>query len=235
MFEATVLVVEDEPHLRRAIKRAALLSASRVLEAGTTRDAIDITAASAPDAVILELELPDGDGVDFIREVRQWSTVPIIVLTARDDQRDKVRLLDLGADDYVTKPFDSDELGARLRVQLRRAVQRAPAPEASNERIGHLSVDLPGRTVRRHDRKPNRLVKLTRTEFDLLAQLVAHAGRTLTHRFLAERASRHPTPAVPRDLRAHISNLRRKIERNPRRPELIKTESGVGYRLERPE
>jgi two-component system, OmpR family, KDP operon response regulator KdpE len=234
MFDASVLIVEDEPQIRRAIKRATLLSANRVIEAGTAQDALAFAAASAPDAVILDLSLPDGDGVEVCRELRQWSAVPIIVLADGNDSRDKVRLLDLGADDYITKPFDSDELGARLRVQLRRALSLSPKQSLSAERIGHLTVDVPGRTVRRHDRRPDRLVKLTRTEFDILALLVSNAGRTLTHRFIGERMRRHATPGSPQDVRAHVFNLRRKIETDARKPKLIVTESGVGYRFERP-
>ena len=235
MFDATVLVIEDDAAIRRAVKRVAVLDAARVIEAEYARDGIDLAAAVGPDLIILDLGLPDAEGLDVCREIRRWSAAPVIVLTARHGDRDKVRLLDAGADDYITKPFSAEELGARLRVQLRRAIARAYGAEAGTERIGHLSIDLPGRTVRRHDREPDELVKLTRTEWDLLVTLVANAGRTMTHAALREKVWDGASKDPRHDIRVHVANLRRKIERDSMTPELIITESGVGYRFERPQ
>src|SRR5262249_52653596 len=143
----------------------ALLDATRVLEASTARDGLDLGAAAKPDLIVLDLGLPDLDGFEVCREIRRWSAAPIIVLTARHSDRDKVRLLDAGADDYITKPFSIEELGARIRVQLRRAMQRGYDSAPTTQVVGHLSIDVPGRTVRRNDRHPDELVRLTRTEW----------------------------------------------------------------------
>ncbi len=235
MFDATVLVIEDEAPIRSAVKRVVLRDAKRVVEAEYARDGIALGASIGPDLVILDLGLPDADGMDVCREFRRWSAAPIIVLTARHSEREKVRLLDAGADDYITKPFNSEELGARLRVQLRRALTRGANTQAGIQRFAHLSVDLPGRTVRRDDREEDELVRLTRTEWDLLVTLIANAGRTMTHAALRERVWDEESKDPRHDIRVHIANLRRKIERDSMSPELIITESGVGYRFERPD
>lgn len=232
MFRAKLLVIEDEPHIRRAVKRSALLDVTQVIEAETAREGLDLAASIGPDLIILDLGLPDGDGLDVCRELRRWSVAPIIVLTARDSHREKVRLLDAGADDYITKPFSAEELGARMRVQLRRAMSRAVGAEPGIQQFGHLSVDLPGRVVRRSDR--DEAVRLTRIEWDLLITLIANAGKTLTHAGLRERVWRAASKDPRHDIRVHIANLRRKIERDSMSPQMIITESGVGYRFERP-
>jgi two-component system, OmpR family, KDP operon response regulator KdpE len=235
MFDATVLIIEDELQIRRAVKRVALLDVKHVIDAETARDGIALGASVGPDLVVLDLGLPDADGLEVCREFRRWSAAPIIVLTARHSDREKVRLLDAGADDYITKPFSAEEFGARLRVQLRRAMGRAYGAQPGVQMFGHISLDLPGRTIRRHDRQPDELVRLTRTEWDLLVTLIASAGRTLTHAFLRERVWEAVSKDPRHDIRVHIANLRRKLERDPMTPELIITESGVGYRFERPE
>lgn len=235
MFDATILIVEDEPHIRRAMRRAALGTARRVIEADTATGAIEEAAAQSPDVVVLDLALPDRHGIEVCRELRRWSPAPIIVVTANDSQREKVRLLDMGADDYMTKPFDPEEFAARLRVQLRRGAARAALVALPVERYGHLSIDVPGRTVRRHDREPDERIKLTKTEWAILMELVANAGRTLTHATLRDRIWSGPASGTPHDIRMHIVNLRRKIERDPAAPSVIITEPGVGYRFEQPD
>lgn len=235
MLDATVLIIEDEIPIRRAIRRVARLDVARVLEAEYARDGIELAASAGPDLVVLDLGLPDADGLEVCRELRRWSAAPIIVLTARHSEREKVRLLDAGADDYITKPFSSEELGARLRVQLRRAVMRGQSSQPGVQQYGHLSVDLPGRTVRRSDREPDELVRLTRIEWGILVTLIANAGRTMTHAALTEKVWSDGSKDQRHEIRMHITNLRRKIERDAMTPELIITESGVGYRFERPD
>lgn len=234
MHDATVLIIEDEPHIRRLIRRTALLDASRVIEAESARQGIDLGISSEPDVIVLDLGLPDAEGHDVCREFRKWTSAPIIVLTARHADRDKVRLLDLGADDYITKPFSSEEFGARLRVQLRRALGRTSGSTVGVKECAHLTIDVAGYTLRRNDRTPNELVQLTRREWDLFVLLFHNAGRTMTHTALQGNSGTPATAGSTHDVRVHIANLRRKIERNPTQPELIITETGVGYRLECP-
>ncbi|CAN5440901.1 two-component system response regulator KdpE [soil metagenome] len=175
MPSLSLLVVDDEPQIRRAVRNAMEGDASRILEAGTAKHGIDLIAAERPDLVILDLGLPDADGSSVCREVRLWSSVPIIVLSARHSDQEKVALLELGADDYVTKPFSPQELRARVRVQLRRALA-APLESATLVADG-LEIDVPRRVVRRDGAD----VHLTPTEWDILRALLANRGRTLTH------------------------------------------------------
>jgi two-component system KDP operon response regulator KdpE len=224
---ATLLVVDDDPPIRRAVRHAIESDVGRVIECGTGRDAIDLIAAERPDVVVLDLGLPDMEGADVCREVRAWSTVPIIVLSARYSDQQKVALLELGADDYVTKPFSPDELRARARVQLRRARSSAPGPVVV---APGLEIDLAHREVRRDGVE----VHLTPTEWEILRTLVAHRGRTLTHDQLFEAVWNQPEGDPQAYLRVHVANLRRKLERDTLRPVHILTETGVGYRFAPP-
>lgn len=227
MPPTTILVVDDDPPIRRAVRHAVEADARRVIECGTGRDAIDLIAAERPDLVVLDLGLPDMEGADACREVRAWSSVPIIVLSARYSDREKVALLELGADDYVTKPFSPEELRARVRVQLRRAHAIAPGPMVT---APGLEIDLAHRVVRRDGAE----VHLTPTEWEILRALVAHRGRTLTHHQLFEAVWNQPEGDPQSYLRVHVANLRRKLERDTLRPVHILTEAGVGYRFAAP-
>ncbi len=225
MPERAVLVIDDEPQIRRALAHALAPAFERVLEAGTAGEGIDLAATARPDLVILDLGLPDRDGVAVCREIRGWSSVPIIVRSARHSEREKVALLDAGADDYITKPFGTAELQARVRAQLRRALAGAPGQEPIE--LDGLRIDLAARTIERTGEE----IHLTPTEWALLRTFVTHAGKTLTHHQLF----REVWPNSPGDpqqyLRVYVAALRRKIERDPVRPRLIVTEPGVGYRF----
>lgn len=223
----TVLVIDDEPEIRRALRRTLSLLPAAVIEAPTGAEGIDRAVASQPDVVILDLGLPDVPGIEVCRAIRGRSNAPVLVLSARRSEAEKVALLDAGADDYVVKPFGLDELTARVRAQLRRAeAQHATATEHV-VRIGPLVIDLDARAVTRDGAR----VHLTRIEWDLLHTFVAHRGRTLTHRQLFEAVWRRAHGNAQQYLRVHLTNLRRKIEADPAAPEIIVTESGVGYRM----
>ncbi len=224
---ARVLVVDDERAIQRALKATLEAAGYQVEIAGTCADALAQVALKPPDLVILDLLLPDGSGHDVCRDIRGWSPVPILLVSAVGDEREKVKALDAGADDYVTKPFGIDELLARIRAMLRRAVDR-PRPDAVVE-LGDLRVDLARRLVARGAEE----IHLTPIEYDLLKALVAHPGRVLTHRAMIQEVW-GPGYGESHLLRVHIAALRRKIERNPREPELIETVTGVGYRLREP-
>ncbi|HEX5726954.1 MAG TPA: response regulator [Longimicrobiaceae bacterium] len=218
-------MIDDEAQIRRVVRHALSGDDVRVIEAAAGREGIDRAAAERPDLVVLDLGLPDVPGIRVCAEIRKWSAVPILMLSARHSEAEKVALLDAGADDYITKPFSPAELQARVRAQLRRA-RTAPHPEARFEVEG-LAVDLARRVVTRGGDE----VHLTPTEWDLLRAFVAQAGKTLTHdqifRAVWGRGSGDPQAY----LRVHVANLRRKIERDPVRPALIVTEPGVGYRF----
>jgi two-component system KDP operon response regulator KdpE len=219
-----VLVVDDEPQILRALRVVLRDAGFEVDPADTASDALDHAAVRPPDAAIVDLVLPDGDGVEVCRSLREWSAMPIIVLSAVGDEADKVRALEAGADDYVTKPFGPRELVARLEAVLRRA---QPADEDPVVEVEGLTIDLPARRVRRDGDD----VHLTPIEFDLLRTLVLNRGRLLTHRALLEEVW---GPAYVHDtqtLRTHIANLRRKIEPADGARH-IRTEPGVGYRFE---
>ena len=228
MTPASILVIDDEKQIRRVVRNALESDGARVLEASTGREGMDMAAADPPDLIVLDLGLPDVGGEEICRDLRGWFAGPIVVLSARHSDREKAALLDLGADDYVTKPFSTIELQARIRAQLRRArAGELQEGESLLEKEG-VVIDLSRRSVF----KEGQSVHLTPIEWDLLRALIRHAGRTMTHRQLfAEVWSRsHGDPQ--QYLRVHIANLRRKLERDPLRPRLIMTESGVGYRFE---
>lgn len=224
----TILVVEDEPQIRRVIRNALDRDFGQILEAETGRRGIDVAAAQRPALIVLDLGLPDLDGVRVCQDIRKWSTVPIIVLSARHSDAEKVLLLNSGADDYVTKPFSTAEFQARVRAQLRRAGLADTPPDRGLVETCGLRIDLVNRVLTRDGEH----IHLTPTEWDLLRAFVKHAGRTLTHKQIFREVWGKAAGDAQSYLRVHIANLRRKIERDPVRPSLIITEPGVGYRFQ---
>ena len=223
-----VLVVDDEPQIVRGLK-IILRGAGYAVEAAETKaDALAALAARPPDALVLDLVLPDGQGVDVCREVRTWSQLPIVVLSAVGDEREKVRALDAGADDYITKPFGTDELLARLRAVLRRSGDGGSSPVIE---LGELVIDLTDRSVSRGGEP----IHLTRIEFELLRVLAQHHGRLVTHRQLLQEVWGPEYGAETHYLRVHVAHIRSKLEPDPSRPTYVITEPGVGYRLRDPE
>jgi two-component system, OmpR family, KDP operon response regulator KdpE len=220
-----ILICDDEAQILRALRVILGDAGFDVVPATTVQEALDAAAVRPPEAAIIDLVLPDGDGVDVCRSIREWSEMPLLVLSAVGDERDKVRALDAGADDYVTKPFGPDELVARLRAALRRA-----SPSDETEPVlaaGEIEIDLPAHRVTRSGEE----VHLTPTEFDLLRLLVRNRGRLLTHRMLLKEVWGPGFQDDSQVLRVHIANLRRKIEPEAGKPRLIRTDPGVGYRL----
>jgi two-component system, OmpR family, KDP operon response regulator KdpE len=222
--EPVVLVVEDEPQVRRFLRASLASRGYRLVEATTVREAQQLATSHVPDLFLLDLGLPDGDGIELTRSLRGWTHAPIIVLSARGREEDKVDALDAGADDYLTKPFGVSELLARIRVALRHA-QRAP-PDEPVLSVGPLRIDLARReiTVEGQD------VRLTPTELKLLVLLARNAGKVLTHGHIL-REIWGPNSTQAHVVRVHMAELRRKIEADPARPRLLVTEVGVGYRL----
>lgn len=227
MSPLTLLVIDDEPQVRRVVRHALEQPQARVLEAATGREGIDVAAAERPDLIVLDLGLPDMPGADVCREIRLWSTVPILVLSARHSDQEKAALLDLGADDYMTKPFSTVELQARVRAQLRRA--RLPAGAAPPAEIvaGDIVIDV----VRRRVTRGGAVVHVTPIEWDLLLALATQADRTMTHQQLFDRVWSRSHGDAQHYLRVHVANLRRKLEHDSVRPRIIITEPGVGYRF----
>jgi two-component system KDP operon response regulator KdpE len=220
-----IVLIEDEPQIRRFLRATLGSQGYRLFEATTGADGLVEVASRQPDVVIVDLGLPDIDGLEVIRRLREWSTVPVIVLSAREQEADKVVALDLGADDYVSKPFGADELLARVRVALRH--KAGVAHEEAVFTTGELKVDLGRRRVFVRDQE----VKLTPTEYRLLTTLVRSAGRVLTHRQLLREVWGPDQTEEAHYLRVYMAQLRRKIEADPARPRYLLTESGVGYRL----
>ncbi len=218
-----ILVVDDERSIRRFLK-VSLGSQFTILEAANGEEALAAAAAEHPDVIILDLGLPDMDGVEVTRRLREWSQVPIIVVSVREREQDKIAALDAGADDYLTKPFGVGELMARLRAALRRSAQAESEPVFQS---GDLIVDLNQREVR----VKGEPVSLTPTEYDLLRTLVKHAGKVLTHDQLLRAVWGTAYESETHMLQVNISNLRHKIELDPVRPIHLITEPGVGYRL----
>jgi len=219
-----ILVVDDEPAIQRFLQAALADNEFTLFQAGNGHGALAAAVTAKPDVILLDLGLPDLDGVEVIKRIRQWSQVPIIVLSVRDREADKVRALDSGADDYLTKPFGVSELLARIRVMLRRSLQQTPEPVI---RIDELEVDLARRLVRLR----GEAIALTPTEYELLRLLATNAGKVLTHRQMLKQIWGAGYLEQPHVLRVNISNLRHKIETDASRPRYILTESGVGYRF----
>jgi len=219
-----VLIVDDEKAIQRFLKNALSSAEFSVHLAGSGKEALTAAVAIRPDLIILDLGLPDMDGVEVLRRLREWTKVPVIILSVRDREDDKVTALDSGADDYVTKPFGIGELLARMRAALRKSIQESPEPVY---RVDGLEVDLGHRRVAVQGKE----VQLTATEYDLLRLLVNHAGKVLTHNQILRQIWGPAYIEQPHLLRVNISNLRRKIEPEPTRPRYILTELGVGYRL----
>ena len=218
-----VLVVDDEPQIRRALRTGLLGHGYEVEVAEDGESALAMLAARLPDLVVLDLMMPGLDGFEVLRQTRGWSKVPVIVLSARGEERAKVEALDLGADDYLTKPFGMEELLARVRAVLR----RAGAPDSPAVSLGDVTIDFARHVVT----KGGAEVHLTPTEYDLLRVLATNAGKVLTHRQLLERVWGSYAAENSQQLRVYVNYLRRKLEDDPARPRLILTEPGVGYRL----
>ena len=220
------VIVEDEPQIRRFVRSALEAQQWQVHEAGTVKAGLAEAGTRRPDLVILDLGLPDGDGVVFLRDLRAWSNVPVIVLSARSDEADKIAALDAGADDYLTKPFGVGELMARVRVAMRRG-QRSPDAGSSLFTFGDVKVDLAARRVQRAGAD----VHLTPIEYRLLGVLIANVGRVLTHRHLLREVWGPAHSERTHYLRIYMGHLRQKLEADAAQPRYIVTETGVGYRL----
>ena len=219
-----ILVVDDEPQILRGLRVILTSAGYRVDAADSKQAALDAASVRPPDAIVLDLMLPDGSGVDVCRELRRWNDLPIVVLSAIGDEREKVRALDAGADDYVTKPFGTEELLARLRAVLRRASDNGGEPRVT---IGELTVDLDARTVSRAGAE----IHLTPIEFDLLRVLTEHRGKLVTHSQLLREVWGPMYERETHYLRVHVAHIRSKVEPEPSRPRYVITEPGVGYRL----
>jgi len=228
MTGARILAIEDDPPIRRFLRTTLTVQGYELIEAPTAKEGLIQATTRNPDVVLVDLGLPDGDGIEVIRKLREWSAVPIIVLSARQAENDKVACLDAGADDYLTKPFGVGELLARIRVALRRRERAGPAAAASPMvEAGPIRIDLDQRTVTVDERE----VHLTPIEFKLLAALVRHVGKVLTHEQLLKEVWGPAYGEEAHYLRIYIHQLRQKIEANPARPKYLVTEVGVGYRL----
>lgn len=221
-----ILLIDDEPQILRALKTILGSAHFRVIAAGTGEEGIALAATQSPDVIILDLSLPDMDGLQVCEQLREWSKIPIIVLSVRDGERDKVRALDKGADDYLTKPFNIEELLARIRVALRHSTQSL----GNRETVilaGALAVDLGRHVVTLNDEE----IKLTATEFKLLAYLASNADRVLTHQAILSHVWGFEDSEHVEYLRVYIGQLRRKIETDANNPRVLITDSGIGYRF----
>ena len=227
MSDPLVLVVEDEPQVMRFLRATLPDHGYRMVEAASGAEALVEASTRGPDLVLLDLGLPDLDGVEVTRRIREWSTVPILVVSARGQERDKVEALDAGADDYLTKPFGTEELLARMRVALRHASRVTGEGGDSAFEAGDLRVDLGARLVFLRGEE----VRLTRTEYRLLAVLVQNAGRVVTHRQLLREVWGPGSSSETHYLRVYMAQLRHKLEDDPAQPRYLLTETGVGYRL----
>ena len=224
----SMLVIDDEVQIRRLVRNALGELAECVEEASSAREGLDIAAARKPDLIVLDLALPDDEGLNVCRDLRSFTDAPIIVLSARHSDREKEQLLDAGADDYVTKPFSTLELKARVRAQLRRAHARTAGRTDAIVEVDDLRIDLASRTVRRAGAE----VHLTPTEWSLLRTFIAHAGQTMTHSQLFNAVWGSASGDAQQYLRVYVGQLRRKLEPDPLRPRLIRTEPAVGYRFD---
>lgn len=222
-----ILIIEDDPQIRRFLRATFTAEQYRFHEALTAEEGIAQAAARQPDLIVLDLGLPDRDGLEVIHKVREWSQIPIVVLSARGQEKDKIQALDSGADDYVSKPFAVGELLARIRAALRRAATISDSAAGAVFRAGRIEVDLEKRIVRVAGRE----VHLTPIEYKLLQTLIRHAGKVITQRQLLSEVWGPQHTEEAQYLRVYMAQLRRKLEIDPARPKHLLTESGVGYRL----
>jgi len=223
----TILIVDDEPQIRRYLRATLTTEGFDVLEAITASEAEGMAASHRPDVILMDLGLPDMDGIDLTRQIRAWCDAPIIVISARGQERDKIQALDAGADDYLTKPFGTGELLARIRVALRHGAHGTPAESTPVFELGNLRLDQVHRTVT----LDGAAVHLTPNEYRLLVTLVKHAGKVLTHNQLLKEVWGDVAGAQPHYLRVYMAQLRQKLEVDSARPRYFITEPGVGYRL----
>jgi two-component system KDP operon response regulator KdpE len=219
-----VLVVDDENAIRRYLHTALTAQGFTVFEAANGEEAVKAVLSSRPDIIILDLGLPDFDGIEVTRRLREWSKTPIIILSVREAENDKIAALDAGADDYLTKPFGTGELMARMRVAMRRLASKSDEPILQ---VDNLKMDLSRRIVTVNDNQ----ISLTPTEYEILRLLLQNAGKVLTHHYLLRQVWGTAYESEMHILRVNISNLRHKIEPDPARPHYLLTEPGVGYRL----
>ncbi len=221
---APVLVIDDEAQMRRLLQITLEAAGYRVHVAGTGREGLQQAAMVRPEVVLLDLGLPDEDGVEVLRKIREWATVPVLILSVRSGEQDIVRALDAGADDYLTKPFRTGELLARVRTALR---HQPSTGQGESFVVGNLTVDLSARTVKRS----GEIVRLTPTEYSLLSLFVRNAGKVLTHRYILQQVWGPAFEEESQYSRVYVGQLRKKLEDDPSDPKLILTESGIGYRL----
>ena len=224
MIQRTILIIDDEVQIRRLLEITLSANGYKISEASTGKEGINLAASSQPLMILLDLGLPDMDGLDVIRKLREWYQKPIIVLSVRNSEEDIVQALDNGANDYLTKPFRTGELLARIRVVIR---QEHDMPDTPCLTFGHLTVDIANHIVR----KDNNLVKLTSTEYSLLVLLAKNEGRVLTHQHILSEIWGNRYIDQTQYLRVFVAQLRKKIEEDPAKPQLLNTESGIGYRF----
>ena len=227
MPDPVVVLIEDEPQIRRFLRATLTGQGYRLFEAPTGADGLVEVGSRQPDVVIIDLGLPDIDGIEVIRRLREWTAVPIIVLSARGQERDKVTALDAGADDYVSKPFGAGELLARIRVALRHTAGASHEADEAEFKVGELHVDL----LRRHVAVGAAEVRLTPIEYKLLTTLIRHAGKVVTHQQLLRDVWGPAHTDQAHYVRIYMAHLRHKLEAEPARPRYLLTEPGVGYRL----
>ncbi|MCC7118361.1 MAG: response regulator transcription factor [Anaerolineales bacterium] len=225
--EPHILVIDDEPQIQRAIRTILTERGFKVTTASKGEDGMTFAAANPPDLIILDLGLPDMDGIEVCARLREWTQTPIIILSARDGERDKVAALDRGADDYLTKPFGIEELLARVRVALRHSANRAGTQPNKMIRAGDLTIDLAWHLIKRGETE----IKLTGTEYKLLAYLASNHGRVLTHQNILVNIWGPADADHTEYLRVYMRQLRKKLEIDPERPKYILTEPGIGYRF----
>jgi two-component system KDP operon response regulator KdpE len=221
-----ILVVEDETEIRRFVRLTLEAEGHEVFEAGGVQRGLIEAATRRPDLIVLDLGLPDGDGIDLIRDLRQWSSVPVVVLSARSGEATKIAALDAGADDYLVKPFGAGELVARVRAQLRRHLQQTPTGEATIQ-FGDITVDLVRRSVERNGEP----LHLTPIEYKLLTHLASQPDRVITHQQLLKAVWGPRHAEDTHYVRVHMANLRKKVEADPSMPKHLITETGIGYRF----
>jgi two-component system KDP operon response regulator KdpE len=222
--QGTILIIDDEVQIRRLLEITLSANGYKISEASTGKEGLALAATGQPVLIILDLGLPDADGLDIIRQFREWYLKPIIILSVRNSEDDIIRALDNGANDYLTKPFRTGELLARIRVAIRQSQGIGDNPVLT---FGTLSVDLASHTVRKNEE----LIKLTSTEFSLLALLARNEGRVLTHQYILKEIWGYSYIEQTQYLRVFIAQLRKKIEADPARPRFLNTESGIGYRF----